>query len=420
MRAPASSNAKSTDSPGFPIVGIGASAGGLEAFTALLNHLPPDTGMAFVLVQHLDPQHESALTQLLARATSMPVREIASNTRVKADHVYVIPPNTDLSISRGILALRPRERTDRGNRSIDLFLESLAQDQGERAIGVILSGTASDGTLGLEAIKAEGGITFAQDDTARHDSMPRSAIAAGCVDLVLAPQGIAKELERIARHPYLARQRRERRPPAAGNGASATRLPLGAAAPPAHSATDGAKLPRGKRRPRQASTTAEAAFKKILLLLRDRTGVDFSVYKPATLQRRIARRMVLTKHEDPGAYATFLRSNRDEIDALYRDALINVTGFFRNAEAFDVLKGTVFSKALQRRVDQPYRAWVLGCSTGEEAYSIAMAFMEAADNAPHVRRLQLFATDLNETLLSRARHGLYARHLVQDVSPERL
>jgi two-component system CheB/CheR fusion protein len=184
----------------FPIVGVGASAGGLEAFTQLLKHLPPNTGMAFVLVQHLDPSHESELTKLLARATTMPTREVTDKLRVEPNHVYVIPPNVTMAISRGVLKLEPRPDERKPLHSIDFFLESLAQDRHESAIGVILSGTATDGTLGLEAIKAEGGITFAQDDSARYDSMPRSAEAAGCVDAVLTPEAIAKELARLARH----------------------------------------------------------------------------------------------------------------------------------------------------------------------------------------------------------------------------
>ena len=182
----------------FPIVGVGASAGGLEAFTELLKHLPPDTGMGFVLVQHLDPQHESTLPQLLARATTLAVSVVVDNMRVTPNHVYVIPPNASLTIARGILRLGPRPQQRAPTHSIDVFFESLAEDQRERAIGVILSGTASDGTAGLEAIKAEGGITFAQDESARYDSMPRSAITAGCVDFVLSPEKIAHELARIA------------------------------------------------------------------------------------------------------------------------------------------------------------------------------------------------------------------------------
>src|SRR2546428_905702 len=188
----------------FPIVGIGASAGGLEAVTHLLEHLPVDTGVGFVLVQHLDPDHESALAQILARVTSMPVREVANDLRIAPNHVYIIPPNTDMAIAQGVLKLWRRPAGRAPHLSIDFFFGSLAQDQHECAIGVILSGTASDGTLGTEAIKAEGGITFAQDRSARYDSMPRSAIAAGCVDFVLSPETIAQELARISRHPYVA------------------------------------------------------------------------------------------------------------------------------------------------------------------------------------------------------------------------
>jgi two-component system, chemotaxis family, CheB/CheR fusion protein len=419
---PAGRTQKSGDYPNhFPIVGIGASAGGLEAFTELLSHLPLDTGMGFVLVQHLDPQHESALTQLLTRVTSMPVREVTNNLRVEENHVYVIPPNTNLGVAQGVLKLRPRQQTRTPTRSIDLFLESLAQDRRERAIGVILSGTATDGTLGLEAIKAEGGITFAQDDSARYDSMPRSAIAAGCVDFVLKPEDIAKELARIANHPYVAGQPHETISPEDDRAAATaheddeTPLPSDGHRTPG----TGAKSGRGKAE-RADVKAGENGFKKILLLLRNHSGVDFSLYKSATIQRRITRRMVLNKQDTPEGYTTFLRGNAKELDALYSDVLISVTSFFRNPDAFDVLKRKVFPKILQQRGDDPLRVWVLGCSTGQEAYSIAMALMEAAEDAPRVRKLQVFATDLNDVLLDKARHGLYAKSLAQDVSAERL
>ena len=197
----AESELVNADVVSFPVVGIGASAGGLEAFTLLLQHLPPDTGMGFILVQHLNPIHESALTKLLSKATSMAVHEVTNNLPVEPNHVYVIPPNTTLCIAHGVLKLNPRKQGRTPTRSIDSFFESLAEDQGERAIGVILSGAGTDGTVGLEAIKAEGGITFAQDDSAKYDSMPRSAVAAGCVDFVLSPEHIAKKLARIAQHP---------------------------------------------------------------------------------------------------------------------------------------------------------------------------------------------------------------------------
>lgn len=406
----------------FPIVGIGASAGGLEAFTDLLKHLPADTGLGFVLVQHLDPQHESALSQLLARVTPMPVREAKNNLRVEPNHVYAIPPNTSLTIAQGILKLHPRQQNRTPARSIDAFFESLAQDQGERAIGIVLSGTGSDGTIGLEAIKAEGGITLAQDDSARHDSMPRNAVAAGCVDFVLKPEDIAKELVRIAKHPYVAGQTQapssaeQDRASATAHEDDDTPLPSAGHGSPAPGATsalsqDGAAHP---------IKTGQDGFKKIILLLRNHSGVNFSLYKPTTIQRRINRRVVLSKLSNIDEYAAFLRGNTKELDSLYSDVLISVTSFFRNPEAFDLLKRKIFPKLLQQRRDEPVRVWVLGCSTGQEAYSMAMAFLEATENAPHARKLQVFATDLNDALLDKARQGLYAKPLAQDVSPQRL
>jgi two-component system, chemotaxis family, CheB/CheR fusion protein len=335
-----------TDS--FPIVGVGASAGGLEAFRELLTHLPTDTGMGFVLVQHLDPQHESALTTILQRATSLPVHEVTNNLPVERNHVYVIPPNTDLSITAGVLTLSPRAKERAPARSIDNFLEALAEDRRDGAIGVILSGTASDGTLGLEAIKAEGGITFAQDDSARYDSMPRSAVAAGCVDYVLSPEGIATELARIAKHPAIAnggtgaftRAERDRTAsvthedddaplPSGGRGAPDTRV---------NAVRGEAARDRGRK---GRATKHEDGFKNTLLLLRNHSGVDFSLYKSSTIQRRIKRRIILSKHDTIDDYVQFLRGNAKELDALYSDVLISVTSFFRNPDAFDLLQRDV-------------------------------------------------------------------------------
>ena len=387
----------------FPIVGVGASAGGLEAFMQLLGALPLDTGMAFVLVQHLDPDHESALTQILSRATSLPVSEITNNEPVQANHVYVIPRDATLSIAKGVLQIQPRQRTRAPHRPIDSFFESLAKDQGEQAVGVVLSGTASDGTLGLEAIKAEGGITFAQDDSAKHDSMPRSAVAAGCVDLVLSPAGIARQLARIAKHPAVAGQ--PRLPPAEDDGASAT----------THE-DDQTPLPPGKR----GSSPTRTGYQKILLLLRNHSGVDFLLYKPTTIRRRITRRLVLNRKDTLEDYAGFLRGNAKELEALYSDVLISVTSFFRNPETYDVLERKVLPEILKQRGDDPLRFWVLGCSTGQEAYSMAIAFVEAAEKAPRLRKLQIFATDLNGALLDKARHGLYSKNLAEEITPQRL
>jgi two-component system CheB/CheR fusion protein len=399
----------------FPIVGIGASAGGLEAFTHLLKHLPLDTGLGFVLVQHLDPQHESALTQLLARTTTMPVREVTNNLRVQANHVYVIPPNTNLGIMKGVLKLNPRVLNRRAHHPIDAFFESLAQDLREQAIGVILSGTATDGTLGMEAIKAEGGITFAQDDSAKYDSMPRSAVAAGCVDFVLKPQDIATELARVAKHPYVAARSLI---PAEPIASSDETLPFRGDGKP----RTGARQRRAEADAweEQGQSVKQNGYQKILLLLRNHYGVDFLLYKSTTIHRRITRRMVLTRHNTLEEYAQFLRGDMTELEALYSDCLINVTSFFRNPEAFELLKRKVFAKLLQDRGDEPLRVWVAGCAAGQEAYSIAIAFQEASEKFPRGRPLQVFATDLNEALLEKARHGLYAKNLAQEISPERL
>jgi two-component system CheB/CheR fusion protein len=378
----------------------------LEAFTQLLRNLPVNTGMAFVLVQHLDPVHPSALTQILSKTTSLPVQEVTNDLPVEANHVYVIPPNASMGIVGGVLKLQPREEAGGAHRSIDFFFVSLAKDQRERAIGVILSGTASDGTLGLEAIKADGGITFAQDETAKYNSMPRSAITAGCVDLVLSPERIAKELAHIARHPYLA-----------------VRAPL-----PAEEAEDQIPEPAvsagGRFRPRSETKTAHdelahSSLRKILILLRNHSAVDFSLYKTSTIRRRIDRRMALNKLTSLDAYAQFLRRTPAEINALYTDLLIGVTSFFRNPEAFDILKRSVFPKLIPEH-DNPVRIWVPGCSTGQEAYSIAMAFAEFSDSTTRAPKLQVFATDVNEETLARARSGLYVKTLVLDVSSDRL
>jgi two-component system CheB/CheR fusion protein len=373
--------------------------------------------MAFVLVQHLDPHHKSALTHLLTAATSMPVLEITNNLRIEANCVYVIPPNASLSIAQGVLKLEPRRKRRNGRHSIDLFLESLALDQRERAIGVILSGAATDGTLGLEAIKAAGGITFAQDDSARYDSMPHSAIAAGCVDFVLGPEDIAKAISRIAKHPIVVRKPVEL--PSADDGQeSAIAHDEAAPSSAGHDTPTNEGAHRGltARRPR----AGDDPYEEIVLRLGNHSGVEFSLYKSTTVKRRIARRMALKKQDSLEGYAGLLRRDAKELDALYRDILISVTGFFRNPEAFEVLKLKVFPRFFRQHVDEPVRIWAPGCSTGQEAYSIAMAFAESAENALRARKLHMFATDLNDALLDEARRGFYPTNLVRGVSPERL
>ena len=334
--------------------------------------------MGFVLVQHLAPTHASNLAEILSRSTRMTVMEVRDESRVIPNHVFVIPPDRNMIISGGTLQLRPRESSGR-HRSIDYFFRSLAEDQGHKAIGVVLSGTATDGTLGLEEIKAAGGITFAQNETAQHDSMPRSAIAAGCVDFVLPPDEISREIARIARHPYVA--------------------------PVVHT-----EDPAG-----------DANVKKIVELLREASEVDFSHYKANTLYRRITRRMALQKMEGLKDYARFLQTNPDEVEALHRDILVNVTSFFRNAEVFELLKAKIFPQLFKDRSrHDPVRAWVLGCSSGEEAYSIAMTFVEFTESTGSHVPVQVFATDLNGTAIEKARAGVYSKSITNDVSPERL
>jgi len=317
-RPPAASDRPKTKS--VPVVGVGASAGGLEAFQQLLNHLPTTTGMAFVFVQHLAPRHESMLTELLSRGTKIPVHEVKDGMKVAPDHIYVIPPNTNMIITDGTLHLMPRREAELQHMPIDWFFNSLAEDRKGKAIGVILSGTASDGTLGLKAIKAEGGITFAQDEkTAKYDSMPRNAIAAGCVDFILPPEGIAKELARIGRHPYLIQ-------------ALATEAD-------------------------EILAAGEDEINQILALVRGATGDDFAWYKKNTIKRRIKRRMVLQKMDKLSQYIRYLRGNNQELQELYQDFLINVTGFFRDREVYQTLKKKVFPVLLKNRpADSPLRS----------------------------------------------------------------
>jgi two-component system CheB/CheR fusion protein len=362
------------------IVGIGASAGGLEAFTELLSHLPDDTGMAFVLIQHLDPSHESHLTELLSKASRMPVSELKDETRAEPNHVYVMPPRSNLGIADGVLLTPARPASGR-NMPIDAFLRSLAADRGGRAIGVVLSGTASDGTLGLQAIKAAGGATFAQEvRTAKFDSMPRSAIAAGVVDFVLPPAGIARQLVAIARD---------------------------------------SRVPSNLRKAAEPPGSAELA--KILRLVRSATGVDFTHYKHSTVSRRIKRRMALRGFETLEDYTRDLERNRDEANALCESCFITVTAFFREPAVFAELKTKVFPALVRNRAaGDPIRIWVPGCATGEEAYSIAICLMELLDDMKASVPFEIFATDISETAIEKARAGIYTAFALAHVSPRRL
>jgi len=348
----------------------------------LLRGLSPKTGMAFVIVQHLDPHHASRLPHLLGKVTEMPVSEVGGRVLPKPNTVYVQPPNKCVVCKEGTLALV--RRTERMNLAIDHFFESLAEAQGPRAIGVILSGSGSDGTAGLRAIKAAGGLTFAQDEeSAKYPSMPRNAIQSGYVDAALSPEEIAKEIKRIADHPYIQQ--------ADGAGADEERE---------HGLDD---------------------MHRIFLILRRHTGVDFSSYKQSTLNRRIQRRMALHRLEQLDQYVRLLRDNSKEIQELFNDLLINVTRFFRDERAFRALKKR-FLPALVRQKGRKgeIRVWVPGCATGEEVYSLAIAILETLGNLTSTMRIQIFGTDLSEIGIDRARLGIYSSAIEKDVSPARL
>jgi two-component system CheB/CheR fusion protein len=381
----------STDAPGpateasrrLPVVGIGASAGGLEAASIFFKEVPSHLGIAYVVVLHLDPSRESKLSEILARTTPMPVVQVQDGMRVEPDHVYVIPPNCEMTIEHWVLHLRAREPHGSANTAIDTFLRSLAAGHGSDAIGVILSGTASDGTLGLGAIKGEGGITFAQDPrSAKYDGMPASAIASGCVDFILPPAQIAKEIARIRRHPYIA----------------------DTVSLDGHHVSDNGEM--------------ESIFR----LLRRSTTVDFTGYKSPTIARRIQRRMALHKMDKLSEYGALLHREPAEVDALYHDLLINVTSFFRNPEAFAALRQIAYPAILQARTSAsgPIRIWAPGCSTGEETYSHAMSLVEFLGEERADIAIQVFGTDLSERAIQTARAAVYKENIEADVPPARL
>ncbi len=374
--------------PPFPVVGVGASAGGLEAFTEMLQGLSDEPGMAFLFVSHLDPHHKSHLPDILAKATSMPVREVKEGMAVQANTVYVIPPATNMAITDGRLTLTPRAASPVPHMPIDHLFRSLAAIQKDRAIAVILSGNGTDGALALQAIKAEGGITFCQDEkSAKHPSMPRAAMLDGNVDYVLRPSEIANQLERFARHPY----------------------------------TREAGAPTPEPAPLAGPTTEPDPVSQIFNLLRTRTTVDFSSYKQSTIRRRILRRMALRNLQSPQEYLRVLRDDAGELHALYQDFLIRVTQFFRDPEAFEALREKVFPQLVRHHSpSSPIRIWVAGCSTGEEAYSLAITLLEYMDSRAESVPIKILATDLNEAALDRARAGVYLDNIEIDVSPERL
>lgn len=360
----------------FPIVAVGASAGGLEAFEQFFHKVPPECGMAFVLVSHLDPDHVSLLGEILQRSTAMPVVEATDQTRVLVNHVYVMPPNRDMAIFHGVLQLSVPNQPRGLRLPIDAFLRALAEDQGENAIGIILSGTGTDGTLGLRAIVGAGGIALVQEPaSAKYDGMPVSAIQAGYATRVLPPEQMPQALHQLLTSSL------SREPP---------KTPL-------------------------------SGMSRILMLLRAGTGHDFSQYKKSTIGRRIERRMAQHDLGDSEVYARYLKEHPAEVQLLFKELLINVTSFFRDPEAFIILGKEILPALLAKRPDDyVFRVWVAGCASGEEAYSIAILLREYMDETHKDFKVQLYATDLDEDAIALARAGLYPPNIAADVSPERL
>ena len=362
----------------FPVVAIGASAGGLGAFRVLLSTLPGKTGLSFILVQHLDPTHASMMAEILSAHAPMAVVEAGDNMPIARDHVYVIPPGRYLAVRDGAMHLSLPESREGVRLSFDVLLRSLAKELGERAVCVILSGTGADGSVGAKAIKEAGGLVIAQDpEEAEYDGMPRSAIATGAVDLVLPLEKIPEILGKYARHEYL-------------------------------------------KRDETPAATLGSGLAKIVDLVRKKTSYDFDLYKEGTLGRRIERRMALVGIEDADRYLEMLNKDPVEPQRLADDLLINVTRFFRDGRAFELLAQNVIPELVRAKPDGPIRVWVPGCSTGEEAYSIAMLFLEEIAAAQRGIKLQIFATDVDEDAVAFAREGLYPPSIEDDVPAARL
>ena len=358
----------------FPVVGFGSSAGGLDALEKVLEHLPPDLDMAYIVVQHLSPDHESALDQILSNQTLMIVTDIENGERIEPNHFYILPPDSTVRIEAGRLHLEKRDRST-VPMPIDLFFESLAEEMRERAIAIVLSGTGTDGSLGVRAVKQQGGITIAQDDSASYRGMPESAVSSGAIDAVLGPRQIAGRLANLSKDTFL-------------------RDPDGVADAPDE---DGKK-----------------ALKRIFGMLRKHSGLDFSQYKEATINRRIRRRMALRRVSDLSGYEQLLRSDQTELESLENDLLIRVTSFFRDTEVFDYLKKRVLPQLVSEHDGERLRVWVPGCATGEEVYSLAILLAEtqSAEDEP---RFQIFGTDVSERAIEYARRGEYPENITQQI-----
>ena len=382
MMPKAAKNTKILSKNLFPVIGVGASAGGLEAFKKLVKAVPAKSGMAYILVQHLHPEHNSILPEILQRVSKIPVQEVSDNITVKPNTIYIIPANKTLVANDGILELSPRQK-NRRNMPIDIFFSSLAEVHHSHAIGIILSGTGEDGTMGLKKIKDHGGITFAQDSaSAAFDDMPQSAIKSGVVDFILSPEKMPAQLLNLEQ-------------------------------------TFGRYNEDGQ--PVKEDVSEDESYRQILALLRVRNGADFTYYKQTTIRRRILRRMAIMKQEKISGYLKYLQQNKNEQSTLFYELLIPVTNFFRDPKTFEYLSDKVFPELIKKKTSvNALRIWIAGCSTGEEAYSMGICLYEYLHSRISTIRIQIFATDISEQAITKARSGIYNKRQLEGVSDQRL
>lgn len=361
-------------------VAIGASAGGLEAIETFFAHMPGDSNLAFIVIQHLSPDYKSLMVELLSKKTSLPVHRIEDGMQVLPNHIYLIPPKSNLTIFHGKLLLSEQDHNRGINLPIDIFMRSLAEDQGEKAIGIILSGTGSDGMRGVRAIKEFGGMVMVQDEaTAKFDGMPRAAVSTGLADFILAPEDMPVQLQAFAKHPYFTKA-----------DCSETLL------------SDEDKLTR------------------VYAILREKCKLDFTYYKPSTVIRRIERRMTVNNIDELGEYVSYLQNYPGEAPALYKELLIGVTRFFRDPEVFDALEDILLNEILKSHSTEPLRFWVAGCSTGEEAYSLAILVQECLQKFGQFVDVKIFATDIDRDALQFAAAGVYPESIAADIDPKLL
>ncbi len=367
-------------SPPSHYVAVGASAGGLEAIEAFFSHMPPDSGLGFVVIQHLSPDYKSLMVELLSKKTPMPVHRAEDGMWVLPNHVYLIPPKKNLTIFHGKLLLSEQDHSKGINLPIDVFLRSLAEDQGEKAVAIILSGTGSDGTRGVRAIKEYGGMVMVQnEESAKFDGMPRAALSTGLADFVLPPDQMPAQLLSFAQHPYVVKVERS-----------------------------------------ETLLSDEQGLTRVFAILREKCKVDFTFYKPSTVTRRIERRMTINQIDEIQGYVAFLANNPGEVTALYRELLIGVTSFFRDPIAFEHLAQHGLPEIIQNPGGREIRLWVAGCSTGEEAYSLAILVRECMEDLGVSRDVKIFATDIDRDAIHHAASGTYPESIAADISPRLL